>query len=121
MGDFFLVFPQAAEPDFTSSHSEKIECLTAMRDVNIFCSKIERNVNFWKRKFLGTRFRCKLCSHGTGQIADKFSTGWIFVRLGDLLTEKGQKFERHNLGQIFSRYDRKLDQRDLNTIYNNGS
>ena len=28
----------------------------------------------------------------------------------------GQKFERHNLGQIFSRYGRKFEQRDLNTI-----
>ena len=28
----------------------------------------------------------------------------------------GQTFERHNLAQIFSRYGRKFDQRDLNTI-----
>ena len=87
MADFFLVFPQAAKPSFTLSDSEKIECLTAMRDLNIFWRKIERIVNFWKRKFLGTRFRCKLRSHGTGQMEDKFSTSWIFVRLGDLLTE----------------------------------
>ena len=46
MADFFLVFPQAAEPDFPSSDSEGIECLTAMKDVNIFCRKIERIVNF---------------------------------------------------------------------------
>ena len=61
--------------------------LTAMRDLKAFCRKIERIVNFWRRKFLGTRFRCKLHAHWTGQIEDKFSTGWIFVRLGDLLTE----------------------------------
>ena len=28
----------------------------------------------------------------------------------------GKKFERHNLGQIFSRCGRKFDQRDLRTI-----
>lgn len=28
----------------------------------------------------------------------------------------GQEFKRHNLSQIFSRYGRKFDQRDLNTI-----
>ena len=87
MADYFLVFPQAAEPSFKSSDAERIEYLTAMRDLNIFWRKIERIVNFWKRKFLVTRFRCKLRSHGTGQMEDKFSTGWIFVRLGDLLTE----------------------------------
>ena len=85
MADYFLVFPQAAEPSFKSSDSERIECLTAMSDLNIFCRKIERIVNFWK--FLVTRFRRKLRSHGTGEMEDKFSTGWIFVRLGDMLTE----------------------------------
>ena len=115
MADFFLVFHQAAESDFTPSNSERIECLTAMRNLNAFCRKIDRIVNFWKRKFLGTRFRCKLRSHGTGKIEDKLSTGWIFMRLGDLLTEPVKNLNA-NLGQIFSRYGRKFDQRDLNTI-----
>ena len=35
MADYFLVFPQAAEPSFKSSDSERKECLTAMRDLNI--------------------------------------------------------------------------------------
>ena len=43
MADFFLVlFLQAAEPEFTSSDSERIECLAAMGDLNAFCRKIER-------------------------------------------------------------------------------
>ena len=34
---FFLVlFLLATEPDFTSSESERIECLTAIRDLNAF-------------------------------------------------------------------------------------
>ena len=36
MADYFLVFPQAAEPSFKSSDAERIEYLTAMRDLNIF-------------------------------------------------------------------------------------
>ena len=47
MADFFLVlFLQAAESDLTSFDFERIECLTAMRDLNAFCRKIERTVNF---------------------------------------------------------------------------
>ena len=47
--------------------------------------------------------------------------GQIFDRLNirafrRYVNRTGQKFERHNLGQIFSRYGRKFDQRDLNTI-----
>ena len=47
--------------------------------------------------------------------------GQIFDRLNirafrRSVNRSGQKFERHNLGQIFSRYDRKFDQRELNTI-----
>ena len=47
--------------------------------------------------------------------------GQIFDRLNirafrRSVNRTGQKFERHNLGQIFSRYGRKFDQRDLNTI-----
>ena len=47
--------------------------------------------------------------------------GQIFDRLNirafrRYVNRTGQKFERHNLSQIFSRYDRKFDQRDLNTI-----
>ena len=116
MADFFLVFHQAAESDFTSSNSERIECLRAMRNLNAFCRKIDRIVNFWKRKFLGTRFRCKLRSHGTGKIEDKLSTGLNIHAFRRSFNRTGQKFERHNLGQIFSRYGRKFDQRDLNTI-----
>ena len=47
--------------------------------------------------------------------------GQIFDRLNirafrRYVNRTGQKFERHNVGQIFSRYGRKFDQRDLNTI-----
>ena len=46
MADIFQVFLQADESDFASSDSERIECFTAMRDLNTFCPKIERIVNF---------------------------------------------------------------------------
>ena len=87
-----------------------------MRDFNTFWRKIERIVNFWKRKFLVTRFRCK-----TSFTWHRTNGGQIFDRLNirafrRSVNRTGQKFERHNLGQIFSRYGRKFDQRDLNTI-----
>ena len=47
--------------------------------------------------------------------------GQIFDRLNirafrRSVNRTGQKFERHNLSQIFSRFGQKFDQRDLNTI-----